>query len=780
MSWSRLIAKRAACQLGLCAVFIALHAELAAADALSVEEVLRAPSLAAYSPPAISPDNRLLAYVVADTARHRMAIDRKQLLRSGIAWYGVAADVWITDLSSGNKRNLTRASGHNWAPQWSPDGRYLAFLADRTGHPQLEPARLWIWDRASDELRQMGEVDVREGFTGLQWTADSRAVLVSLFPENLSRDEYVARISGMESPASGDSAAADRSNARVFEFDPAVPATVSSGDLVNLDLWRRDVGLVDVQNGKLRRAVAGARIGHYALAPDGRHLAYSVLQGAEKPGAGQYLYDLVVQDLATATTRPLARQVRLNLVGLPFAWAPGSDKLAWRTSGPLAQDEIHTVVVAGGASRLLVRSPRDENLAFLSDDGPPVWDSGGRNIFFTRDGVLWRAPGDGSKAAAFAKSASVELAIIAPRQQRLFSPDNSRSALVMSSNPSTKRMGFARINLQSGAVSQLFEETKRYGGYEVEPTISNDGRLIAYAAEDPLDAANIFALGGEFTEPRKVSEVAPALTRHSFGQARILEWSSLDGKTQRGALVFSADHRAGTRYPLIVKVYGGSSISDDLHRFGYASAPVENLQLFATRGYALLLTDSTLELGTPMFDLLKSVMPGVDKAIELGVADPARLGIMGHSYGGYSTLALIAQSKRFKAAVMRAGTGNLISGYGHLLPDGSNPGITWSESGQGRMGGTPWEFRERYVENSPIFYLDRVTTPLLIVHGERDEAVPAFLADEVFSGLRRLGRAVTYVRYTGEGHWEGQWSYADQVDVLQREIEWFDRHLKSN
>jgi dipeptidyl aminopeptidase/acylaminoacyl peptidase len=160
--------------------------------------------------------------------------------------------------------------------------------------------------------------------------------------------------------------------------------------------------------------------------------------------------------------------------------------------------------------------------------------------------------------------------------------------------------------------------------------------------------------------------------------------------------------------------------------------------------------------------------------------DRERIGVTGHSHGGYSALALIAQSPRFKAAVMRAGMGDLIGGYGQLAPDGTNYGLSWAESGQGRMGGSPWEFRERYLENSPIFYLDRVKTPLLIIHGDQDDAVPVFLADEVFTGLRRLGKAVTYARYPGEGHWEGSWSVADQVDALNRQIEWFDRYLKGS
>ena len=238
--------------------------------------------------------------------------------------------------------------------------------------------------------------------------------------------------------------------------------------------------------------------------------------------------------------------------------------------------------------------------------------------------------------------------------------------------------------------------------------------------------------------------------------------------------------RRQQRSPLIVKIYGGSEISNDLNRFGYAIAPFENLHIFSSRGYAILLADSKVNVGTPMVDLMKTAMPGINKVVELGVADPNRIGVTGHSYGGYSTLALIVQSPRFKAAIMRAGMGNLISGYGQLSPDGTNYGLAWSEGGQGRMGGRPWEFRERYLENSPIFYLHRVATPLLIVHGSEDDAVPSFLADEVFTGLRRLGKPVTYVRYEGEDHWEGGWSYANQIDVLQRMLAWFDRHLKGN
>jgi dipeptidyl aminopeptidase/acylaminoacyl peptidase len=103
-----------------------------------------------------------------------------------------------------------------------------------------------------------------------------------------------------------------------------------------------------------------------------------------------------------------------------------------------------------------------------------------------------------------------------------------------------------------------------------------------------------------------------------------------------------------------------------------------------------------------------------------------------------------------------------------------------SEEGQGLMGGTPWAFRDRYIENSPIFYLDRVETPLLIIHGSNDDAVASFLGDEVLVALRRLGKQVAFAKYRGEGHDPAEWSYANQVDFSNRMIRWFDKYLKGD
>ena len=140
-------------------------------------------------------------------------------------------------------------------------------------------------------------------------------------------------------------------------------------------------------------------------------------------------------------------------------------------------------------------------------------------------------------------------------------------------------------------------------------------------------------------------------------------------------------------------------------------------------------------------------------------------------------LGLIVQTHRFRAAVDIDGPGDLIGHYGQMDPSGA-AFATSLEHGQDAMGGSVWEFRERYIENSPVFYLDRVDTPLLVVHGGSDTIVAPFLGDEIFVDLRRLGKEVEYARYEGEGHSPLYWSYANQDDFCHRVIAWLGSHLQ--
>jgi dipeptidyl aminopeptidase/acylaminoacyl peptidase len=224
-----------------------------------------------------------------------------------------------------------------------------------------------------------------------------------------------------------------------------------------------------------------------------------------------------------------------------------------------------------------------------------------------------------------------------------------------------------------------------------------------------------------------------------------------------------------------VWVYAGDMGSRARSAFGLTGIPSYNMQMLATRGYVVLWPDIPVHVGSPMLDLLKAVTPAVDRAIELGVADPERLGVMGQSGGGYSTLALLVQTHRFKAGVMSAGFGNLTSLYGAMHEDGTDAWTRWLEHGTGAMGAPLWEAPQRYLQNSPVFYLDKVETPLLMEAGTADVTITPY-SDEVFVGLTRLHKDVTYLRYANEGH--VLMSNANIADYWSRVVDFLDEHLK--
>jgi len=180
----------------------------------------------------------------------------------------------------------------------------------------------------------------------------------------------------------------------------------------------------------------------------------------------------------------------------------------------------------------------------------------------------------------------------------------------------------------------------------------------------------------------------------------------------------------------------------------------------------------------PLRQLPGQVLPAIDHIVEMGIADPDRIGLMGQSYGGYCTLALLTQTRRFRAGISVAGMTNLTSLYGALTEKGYSRMLGWAESEQGRMGGSLWARRDDYIENSPLFYADRVDTPLLLVSGTAWQGEAA-QSGEAFSALRRLGKRVELRLYEGEDHWPGAWSEHSYEDLCERVLGWLAEYLNT-
>jgi dipeptidyl aminopeptidase/acylaminoacyl peptidase len=196
----------------------------------------------------------------------------------------------------------------------------------------------------------------------------------------------------------------------------------------------------------------------------------------------------------------------------------------------------------------------------------------------------------------------------------------------------------------------------------------------------------------------------------------------------------------------------------------------------ASHGYAVFHPSVNLVVGRPGEAWVKGVTSAANRLIELGIADPDRLGVHGTSYGGYATALLITQTDRFKAAVNISGKVDMVSFY----TDSPRLGVRNThapEKSQDRIGGTLWEYPERYLEHSAVLRAHRVTTPLLNITGDQDPNVPASQSREMYYALRRLGKDVEWVRYVNGGHRPPN-SNAESVDFEQRILAWYDKYLK--
>jgi dipeptidyl aminopeptidase/acylaminoacyl peptidase len=751
---------------------------------LDIKAAIGAHSLAA--PISLAPTGDWVAYSVTKGLKRVAANELRYFYYtpSGAIRNVAGSDLWITNLRTGQTLNLTKEVGTSWGPVWSPDGAHLAFYSDRSG-----VAHLWVWDKDTGNMRQLSDAIVRPffNFQIVRWTPDSRRILVKVLPENMSLEQAFDFAAGPKEELKAAAKQESGATAVVYSSSPAKENKPAAMEIPEWSKWYfTDLALIDVRNGEIRRIARGKNFLGYWISPDGKFAAYTIYK-ARKTNTQRQLYDLSILSLVDGASRVIVSDFDQG-DGIAVSWSPDSHTLAYLSStNGIGGSDCFVVAIPDGTPRNIAASAHPP---FGYSYRAPLWDSDGKYLYFVSSGIsllgqaatsdIWRssvAEGTLSKVATVPEKSIIE--VVSPLSGgRFWSPARGNSITVRTRDEETKQAGFYRIDLNTGTATKLIEDDSYVGFDSILLTdVSADGQVLVYVSEGASHPVEIRASGPGLSDARAVTDINPQLAGATLGKSQLVRWTSMDGQPLHGALLLPANYKKGVRYPLIVNVYGGSDESDEVNKFGLADEAGDNLQILATRGYAVLLPDTPQGKLTPMADIAKAVLPGIERVVELGIADSNRIGIMGSSYGGYSTLALIVQSTRFKAAVAGASPADLISNYGTMNTAGTNQTIGWSEKGQGKMLGPPWEHRDRYIENSPIFYLDRIQTPLLLVHGEWDQAVSPRQSEEVFVGLRRLGKQVVYVRYAGEDHWPGTWSSANIIDYWNRVIQWFDDHL---
>jgi dipeptidyl aminopeptidase/acylaminoacyl peptidase len=750
---------------------------------LPIKEAFKSLNFPGFIPITLSPDGKIVAYTLQDISRKNQTADAGSpsydLTRTGVPRNALYCDVWINDLDARTTRNLTEGKGNSWGPVWSPDGKSLAFYSDRSGFQSL-----WIWDRSSREMRRVSDEIIRTRTETMipRWTPDSRKLVVKLLPEGLTIADIAAMLTNPDAATNTRDQVEKEPSSTVVLYSAKATNTAAEQERErvrqnrNLEAYAVDVAVIDVSTGRTDRVARKILADYWWISPDGTNIALMIFKGRESQGTLKNLWDLSVISLVDRKQKTLVSNVATDVL-IPVSWSPNGKMLAYVTLGPKVPNDCWVVSVNGGEPRNL--TPGDQPTfdgTFLYRGA--LWDSTSENLYLISKNSLWRASVTSQTATAVATFPNRTLRDVVSADGRTIWSPAANSVVAVTRDEQTKREGLYRINLANGKYDLILEENRSYGMVPLmKIAISADGGRMVYGAQSASEPEELWTTNARFDTPQKVTNIHAVFDRYVMGKGRIIEWKTLDGATAYGVVLLPADYQPGKRYPLIVYQYPGARLSRWANFFGFNpfASPVENWQLLATRGYAVLLPDVQAKPETYMQDIAKQVLPGVDKVIELGIAEPDRVGVTGQSDGGYGTLALIVQTTRFKAALARAGMGNLISQYTYMTDNGVS---AYTSEMLIRTGGSLWEKRERFIENSPIFYFDRVQTPVLLVHGTADTQAPSVRSDEVFVALRLLGKEVEYARYGGESHGVAEWSYANQVDYLNRMIGFFDRWLK--
>jgi dipeptidyl aminopeptidase/acylaminoacyl peptidase len=741
-----------------------------------IEEAAAAPTLTPV-PIDLSPDGQWLAYTAEDPTAHPPINEGgHEFTATGVpmSWGGGKSELWVANTTTGESINLKTKGAMSWGGVWSPDGSRLAFYSDRRGQ-----VNLWIWERSTGRIRQLSEAIARPffWFELPRWSPDGRRVLCKVLPEGMTLAQAAARL-----PTSGprvaikdwakpsffvlSSPTEKRPQETGSQSEPEVVASAFTNSALG------DLALIDVETAAVTRIVQGAKPRWFSFSPDGKMVAFTTLLGWEA-NSQQPVYELGVYFEAEHRTRILVRRIRQGF-GISVSWSPDGKELGYVTAGHRAAGDCFIVPVAGGEAR---KCSEGDHPSFADDFRAPLWDPAGKTLYFIGGFAIWKTDLATGKTAEVAKIPGRRITgIVGPVSGgRFWSPDGGRSMVVTSHDDVGKQAGFYKIDVTTGKVEKLLEETKHYG-WSSSFDVSDDGRHVVWQAEDAAHPSDFWIAGADFQDIRRVTHVAPVFDQYEMGKTRLVDWLSVGGQKLRGTLLLPAGYREGERYPLVVFVYGGGFGSNDVNRFGlWGAYATFNMQVLATRGYAVLSPDAPLRVGTPLRDLADTVLPGVNRVVEMGIADPDRLAVMGQSYGSYSVLALLGQTTRFKAAVITAVVeSDLLAGYLYMNNDGTD-GTGYFEEGQGGMGGTPWQHPARYYDNSPVYLFDKVETPLLMAHGTMD-SLPIWWPDATFVALRRLGKRVQYAMYAGEGHVIS--GYANTIDFWNRRLAFLEANLK--
>jgi len=406
--------------------------------------------------------------------------------------------------------------------------------------------------------------------------------------------------------------------------------------------------------------------------------------------------------------------------------------------------------------------------------GSGGWTEGDKTVLLYDRYDIWevKPDGTGGRTATNGQGRKNELVF---RYMRLDRDEKTvptkTPVLLTTTDDKTKASGYYRITLANQAdPAKVVMLDKRFGALQKAKNAETYIFTLSRFEEFP----NLWVSGPDLTDRKKVSDANPQQAQYIWGNSELIHYLNSDGVTLDAILTKPENFDPSKKYPLMVYIY--EKLAQGLHNHGVPSPGTSiNPARYVSNGYILLQPDIVYEIGYPGSSAMKCVLPAIQKVVNEGYIDPKRIGIQGHSWGGYQITYLVTQTDIFAAVQAGASVSNMTSAYG---------GIRWGsgmvrefqyEKTQSRIGATLFGRALQFIENSPVFWAERVKTPYLSIHNDEDDAVPWYQGIEFFTALRRLGKEAYMFVYNGEKH--GLRERENQKHWTVHQDEFFDHFL---
>lgn len=361
------------------------------------------------------------------------------------------------------------------------------------------------------------------------------------------------------------------------------------------------------------------------------------------------------------------------------------------------------------------------------------------------------------------------------KEKRYF--DNGDEILLSVFRHSDKQNGLATMKIGTTAVPTLKTiEPKSF----TQIAKAKNAPVYAFQKADFSTSPQVFlATGGNFSKAIKVTDANPQMADYSWGTAQLVKWYAYNGDLAEGVLYLPENIDTTKKYPLLAVFYERNS--ENLYRH-YTMEPSwswVNYPFYVSRGYAVFVPDIKYAPGIPGESAYNYVCSGVEELCKrYPFLNKDKVGIDGQSWGGYQTAYLVTRTNMFACAGSGAPVANMTSAFGGIRWGTGDSRQGQYEQGQSRIGRNLWEAPQLYIANSPVFYADRVQTPLLIMHNDADGAVPWYQGIEMFMALRRLEKPVWMLQYNGEAH--NIRARKNRKDITKRLQQFFDHYLKDD